>query len=358
MELALVIGGVAVALTVVLISTGWWRSALILFRIPAHSMTVERLGLRVTVPEDIHRVDTILQNFVGGFNRMITAASYRKCQDDCDALPSEHRPFAHEGVAMGYMLHFLRFDPAAFERRLVRRRPGYRYLYYVGLGFWAGMRRQHPRRLIRMVGGLDPLHRYLCFDGYGFRYAFLDYLKRPDSIRALDRFDGYAVHAAYQGVGRAFYFLFMNDADLLVEHIDGLGRFAHNAAAGAGLAAAFVHTDRLEVARTLARKLPESWQPHFQLGMCFGLKARAIADPEQFAKNSELWDGPEREAVHRSIEACDEIEARVRAGGGDDGYRRWREQVTLWMTERIQYPLASVRKSIRPVHSSAMAAHA
>ena len=37
---------------------------------------------------------------------------------------------------MDYMLrHLFRFDPKDFEDQLVKHRPEYRYLYYVGLGF-------------------------------------------------------------------------------------------------------------------------------------------------------------------------------------------------------------------------------
>ncbi len=46
-------------------------------------------------------------------------------------------------------------------------------------------------------------------------------------IRQVDRLnelEGYARSAAYQGVGRAFYFLFMDDHDALIEHAAKLER--------------------------------------------------------------------------------------------------------------------------------------
>ncbi len=187
---------------------------------------------------------------------------------------------------MGYTLrHLFRYDAATFEERVVKPRPEFRYLYYVGLGFWSGMRNHSPRRLARSVDGLDPLHRYLCYDGYGFKTAFFDYRTHANSLRRLDRLDGYAINAAYQGVGRAFFFLYMDQPDLWTEHVAKLGAYSKDAAAGAGLAAVFVHPDQLERARAFAMRLPAAWRPHYHLGMCFGLKARSINDLDRFERD-------------------------------------------------------------------------
>ncbi len=312
-------------------------------------MTVERLGLLVTQASNIDRVNTILGSFAGGFNSMITARSYKACRGYCNSLPVLYRPFAHEGLAMGYTLrHLFRYDPGGFEERVVKPNPEFRYLYYVGLGFWSGMRNHGPQRLARIVSGLDPLHRYLCYDGYGFKYAFFDYRNDPGCLRRLDQLDGYAVNAAYQGVGRAFFFLYLDRPELFTEHIATLGPHAEDAAAGAGLAAVFVNPDRLERGRELALKLPEAWHGHFQLGMCFGLKARSINDIDQFESDLDREDARAADAIRASIRECDRIELLVRSQQGEDGYREWRRRVTEWMSRHIEYPLVSVLGSTRP----------
>ena len=341
--------GLMFVATGVALVTGCWRWVFSVFRIAPRRMTVERCKLHVSAPETVDRVNTILKSFAGGFNRMITARSYKACWGYCDSLPVLYRPFAHEGMAMGYTLrHLFRYDAANFEERVVKPRPEFRYLYYVGLGFWSGMRNHSPGRLARIVDGLDPLHGYLCYDGYGFKTAFFDYRNDANSLRRLDRLDGYATHAAYQGVGRAFFFLYMDQPDLWAEHVEKLGAYAKDAAAGAGLAAVFVHPDRLERARTFAMRLPAVWRPHYHLGMCFGLKARSINDLDQFERDMARLEPRMREAVHASIRECDRIELLVRSEQGENGYETWRNRVTNWMASRIEYPLASVRVPRRP----------
>ncbi len=320
--------------------TGWWRKVFLPFCIRPSRMTVRRLGLQVTDPDDIERVDSILESFAGGFNQMIAGRSESDWNSYCESQSAFLRPFAEEGAAMGYTVRRLfRYDPADFESRIIKPRPGFRYLYYVGLGFWSGMRKHSARRVAQIVKGLDPLHSYLCYDGYGFKRAFFDYPHNRDALNVLNAFDGYARNAAYQGVGRALHFLFMGRWDLVIERIAAMGDHAIDAAAGVGLAAAFVNPDRLEREFDLGRQLPEEWQPHFHLGLCFGLKARSINDLDEFDRNLALLPPDTQQAIRASIRECDRVELLVRADGQPDAYRRWRERVTGWMTANIEFPL-------------------
>lgn len=388
MGLEVLIIVVAVACAIGLTATGYWRLAFAPFTIRRGQMTVKRLGLRVESADDVERVNTILGTFAGGFNVMLTAPSESAWRAHLESLPTLYRPFGEEGVAMGFIPRQLfRFDAERFEEQLVKAGPEFRYLYYVGLGFWSGMRNHKPQKLIRIAERLDPLHRLLCFDGYGFKVAFFDHPKDKDALRRLDAFPGYARHAAYQGVGRAFFFRFMADRERLIREIDALGDCAADAAAGFGLAAAFVNPDRLEVGRGLAAAMPEAWRDHVHLGLCFGLKARAINDLTQFEHDLSALPSDIQHAVSASIRECDRVEllirdelrnelhderrapntteprtecnpdlsgvrANVRARRPADrpaddqygnGYKRWRQRVTDWMAENIEYPLAGVR---------------
>jgi len=342
-------GYVALAIVLgasLLVGTGWWRVAFALFAIPPQRLTVQRLDLLVTLPRDVERINMILPGFARGFNAMITAPSEAGWRSYCESLPVLCQPFAHEGAAMGYTLrHLFRYNPADFEERLVKQQPEFRYLYYVGLGFWSGMRNHDARKLSRVVHGLDPLHRYLCYDGYGFKHAFFDYPKDADRLGRLDLLEGYARNVAFQGVGRAFFFLFMGRPEVLVEHVGTLGVHAADAAAGVGLAVAFVNPDRLEVAQELAVKMPSEWHDHIHLGMCFGLKARSINNVEQFERDMARLDSFVQEAVYTSIRECDRVELLMRAEEEVDGYQRWREAVAEWMADHIRYPLAGVKSS-------------
>jgi hypothetical protein len=333
---------------ILLILSGGWRLAFSVFKIPRSRMTIERLGLIVKSPEATERVAGVLTHFAGGFNAMITRPSRRGWERYCDGLPVYYRPFAQEGAAMGHTLRRLfRCDPTVFEAQVVNRRPECRYLHYVGLGFWSGMRNHSPQHLMRVVNGLDALHGSLCYDGYGFKYGFFDYLKDPGCHNRFKLFEGYARNVAYQGLGRSFWFLFMEDHEDLIEHIGRLGDYAPDTAAGLGLAAVFVYPDRLDVAQAVGAQLPAEWHDDFHLGVCFGLKARLLNDPNQFDDDLSRMDAGTREAARASIRACDRTENRIRSERVPDAYRCWREEVAQWMADHIAYPLAGMKAAVR-----------
>ncbi len=345
-----IFGGIGVAAAAALALSGRWRVLLLPARIPARKMTVRRLRLLVSDAADVERIDGILSHFAAGFNTALTAVSDRTWRVFCDSLEPLYQPFAHEGAAMAYLpRHLFRFDPEHFERTIVKPAPGFRYLHYVGLGFWWGMRRTAPARVAESVRPLDVLHRYLCFDGYGFTQAFFHDRRRPDALRRLDAFPGYARNAAYQGAGRALYFLYHSDPEALMTRLEGLGDMAAEAAGGVGLAAAFVNPDRLEKALALAERFPPGWRAHVHLGLCFGLKARSINDVGWFEENVSRLPADVQEAIRASIRECDRVELRVRdAVRGDatiTGYRRWRETVAEWMMREISYPLRGLQRA-------------
>ncbi|MCK4660056.1 MAG: DUF1702 family protein [Phycisphaerae bacterium] len=331
---------------VVLLVSGWWRLVFVPFRIRPARMTVDRLGLAVG-RADMERVNGVLSHFAGGFNAMLISPTWSGWRSYGNSCPVLFRPFAHEGAAMGYTPRRLfRCRPEEFEASVVKYQPAMRYMYYVGLGFWSGMRDHSPQRLGCIVDALDPLHGCLCYDGYGFKYGFFDYLKDPDIVWRFDKLEGYARNVAYQGLGRSFWFLFMGDHGLLIERISMLGDYAPDVAAGLGLASVFVFPDRLEVSRGLGMELPETWHDDFHLGMCFGLKARSICHPEQFERDLGRLESGVRAAVCASVQECDRIEEQLRAEQCEDGYQRWRGLVSRWMANHIEFPLAGLKSSV------------
>jgi hypothetical protein len=358
--MAYVLGIFVCAAVIAVALTGGWRLAFAVFAIRPARMTVERLRLSISDAGDIARVNSILRSFITAFNRAIARPRADAWINYCNSLPPFLQPFAHEGGAMGYTLRRLfRYDPRHFEHTVVRPRPEFRYLYYVGLGFWSGIRKHGPAQLERIAGRLDLLHGYLVFDGYGFARTFFKSRTNPAVFDELNSLPGYARNAAYQGVGRALYFLHMGDVTQLLASLAQLGPHSTDAAAGVGLAAVFVHPDRLDAARRLAEQMPAAWRPHYHLGMCFGLKARSINDLAELERNLAPLAQAIQDSVWAGIRECDRVELLVRAEPGECGYRTWRERVTAWMDQHIEYPLAGVRESRAggPVYSG-MAHHA
>lgn len=331
---------------IALVRTGAWRFVFLPFTIRAGRMTVDRLGLIVHAPEDITRVNSILGAFAGGFNATITGRTKSIPQAYCESQPPLLRPFAEEGVAMGYTLRNLfLFRPDEFERDVVKPMPEFRYLYYVGLGFWSGMRGHSAQRMESIADKLDLMHKYLCYDGYGFKHGFFDHPKDPACLGRLDALGGYARNAAYQGVGRSFYFRFMAEPQRMIDEIRKLGVHAGDVASGVGLAAAFVNPDRLEVALRFAKKLPQEWHADFHLGMCFGLKARSINNLDRFQRDMSRLDPCVSGAVFASIRECDRVELVVRTEMTGNDYFRWRDRVTKWMVGHIEYPMAGLKSA-------------
>lgn len=337
---ALVMLGGAMGLLV----SGRWRMVFALFRVQASAMTWERRGLRVRDAESRDRVNAILQTFVEAFNMMITARNSATWQTFCESRPPLLRAFAEEGIAMGYRLRRLGlWNARAFEQALVAPRQAFVYLHYVGLGFWSGMRNHSPQQVAATAAPLDALHRYLCFDGYGFQRAFFDAPRNPQALDVLTELPGYAANAAFQGVGRALWFRYMDDHDALIAAIEALGLYAADGAAGAGLAATFVNPDRLHIPMVLGHKLPAQLQPHFHLGMCFACKARDLNDPEWFSAALGKTSREQRAAIRASIAACDRIESDVRAELPVEPYGEWRRRMTEWLTRSIEFPMAAVQ---------------
>ncbi len=338
------IGALVTGAAVYLVQGSRWRGVMKLFAIRETTMTLERLGFDVTTEEHRAKVEGVLQHFAGGFNRMICDARFASWKDYCNALPSFYRPFAHEGAAMGYPLRRLgMYSGEAFEAEVVRAFPQYRYLYYVGLGFWGGMRGFTPSRMCSLTRELDPLYRYLCYDGYGFKHGFFGE-RQGKAVAPLMRLEGYARHAAFQGLGRSLYFHYMDaDPEVLVDRLRELNEYGADAASGVGLASVFINDEQLDVAIDLAARMDAAWQPAVQQGMCFGLKARCINDVERFENWMQNQPACRQEAVYTAIRECDRIELQVRDEGREDAYRQWRERLAFWMEAHVDYPLGPMK---------------
>ncbi len=322
-----------------LTATSAWRWMLRPLCIRPHTMSAAKLGFQLADSQDRDLVNGVCGAFAGGFNAMIASPSAEGWSRFADGQPTLFQPFAQEGAAMGYSLrHLGRFSADRFERDMVARYPGYRYLHYVGLGFWHAMRDRPPEQLERIVDQLDPLHAMLCWDGYGFKFGFFDYEDQTKWKTRFDRLEGYARNVAYQGLGRSLWFRFMGRTDDLIKHLYALGPHVFDGASGVALAAVFTTIDRPQRAFDALRQMPEPWHTDILLGMCFAYQARSINHPDFFEQALRALDAHRRVAVRDAIERCDEVEGAVRHRGGPDGYRRWRQALKPWLAQHVRFP--------------------
>ncbi len=222
--------------------------------------------------------------FLGGYNTMLRTASIDEVARQGLAVEAHFRPFFFEGAAMGYLPRgwlSAGYDARSVERDLHAMHPDYRYLYYVGLGFWFGMR--HPRdpsRIERLAPYLDPIYLPLCYDGFGFKTGFFDFPTRPGALRRLDRVPAQYRAAAWQGFGRALFFVYMDDPegfDRLRDRLPAAHR--EDLETGRALALAFTGVDH--PARLLAHldaAVDDRQRAARLLGITWALTAREMTD--------------------------------------------------------------------------------
>jgi hypothetical protein len=165
--------------------------------------------------------------------------------------------------------------------------PDFRYLYYVGLGFWLAMR--HPRRPLaieRLGEHLNPMYVPLCYDGFGFKVGFFDYPGRPEARRLLDRCPAERRAAIYQGFGRALFFVHMDDEAAFRRERDAAGgEHREDMELGRSLALAFTSVDRPEIIAAHVAAAPDEADLRARLtGVTWALTARAMNDAIYFRR--------------------------------------------------------------------------
>ncbi len=324
--------------------TGHWRVMLRPFCIREPAMTVDRLGFVATDDRDIERIHGVCHAFAGGFNRRVASQSPDDWRGFVDDLPELYRPFGEEGAAMGFPLRALwGFSPTGFESAVVEPRSMYCYLHYVGLGFWAAMRRQRPKRLADCVSQLDPLHGMLCWDGYGFKFGFFNDDRQQEILTRFRDLPGYAANVAHQGYGRSLWFRFMGEHDRLFDAVRATGPFANDTASGVGLAMAFTMIDRLDRIMGVLEEAPIAWRADIAQGMTFAFKARQLAAPEAFDRWIANQPADRIRCIHDALDACDAIEARIRRGQVQNAYESWRAELNVWLAENIEFPFVARR---------------
>jgi hypothetical protein len=253
---------------------------------------IDRRAARFAIgrPEGRRLVARLGEAFIGGYNATLRLESLRQVAEQGAAVDPHFRPFFFEGAAMGYLPRgylFSGFTPKSAERDLLEMHPDFRYLYYVGLGFWLAMR--HPRRPLaieRLGEHLNPMYVPLCYDGFGFKVGFFDYPGRPEARRLLDRCPAERRAAIYQGFGRALFFVHMDDEAAFRRERDAAGgEHREDMELGRSLALAFTSVDRPEIIAAHVAAAPDEADLRARLtGVTWALTARAMNDAIYFRR--------------------------------------------------------------------------
>lgn len=266
----------------------WGRLRLRLLGLPFEELLAERRGFRVPGPEAAEHQARIVGAFWIGYHAALADPAPLAIRRATGRIECGWRGYAYEGVGMALTL----LD--GLTPRLPRRRrsgepvrrleallagPGrtYRYVLYIGMGFTLARLRRRPRRALKR---LDPLCRWLVFDGFGFHHGFY---ARPGahaagSVPVPRRLAGYARRSFDQGVGRSLWFVQGMEAGAVAGAVEGFPEARRaDLWSGVGLAAVTAggapEPDLLELASRSGR-----WRGHLLQGAAFGATARDEAD--------------------------------------------------------------------------------
>ena len=206
-----------------------------------------------------------------------------------EGVAAHYRPFYFEGAALGYLprgYYTAGFDLARAESVLLAMEPRQRYLYYVGLGFWYGVRHaRRPERLRELTARLPPLYAPLCLDGFGFKIGLFDAPRDRRAIECFGRAGTAERPFLYQGLGRSMFFHSLHDPsefERQAERLDPERR--GDLEFGGALALGFTHVDRPERIVLHVDQAPSAARRADRLtGITWALTAREMTNPTYFA---------------------------------------------------------------------------
>jgi len=188
----------------------------------------------------------------------------------------DDRGFAYEGAGMALaLLDFLvPWGRGRLRRFLAGPGRSHVYIVHVGAG-WALARLPIP--VDRLLGGLDPVFRWLALDGYGFHQGFFHSPQAVLRQRVPRRLTGYARRVFDQGVGRSLWFVEGADPGRIAGDIRAFPAARRpDLWSGIGLACAYAGgVDRATLSALCLAAGPA--RPALAQGVAFAAKARLWA---------------------------------------------------------------------------------
>ena len=172
-----------------------------LFGIDAAEASFASGGSVPAEPARQQRLEQIGGTFVAGYNAAVrTRRSGRDRRRSGARSPDESSGFAFEGAAMGFALLDLvsPWRSRRFARFLAGVAGPHVYMAHVGAG-WA-LARTSPK-LVWRLGKLDPLLRWLMFDGYGFHAGYFHHARIDRPAAPPQRAAGIRAQCVRPGIG-------------------------------------------------------------------------------------------------------------------------------------------------------------
>lgn len=240
----------------------------------------ELRGFHVDSPERADRLAAVGATFLDGYHAALEDSTPAALAAILEArVERGWRSFAFEGAGMGLALQDTLLPrppwrPSRLQDFLAGPAHAHRYLVLVGAG-WTFARL--PRRYGSALAGLDPVLRWLAFDGYGFHQGYFDGRHSIERRRVPRRLRGYARRVFDQGLGRSLWFVMGMSPERIAAAIDSFPEARRGDLwSGAGLACAFAGGLPSERVVDL-RRLAGEWAGHAAQGAAFAARARVEA---------------------------------------------------------------------------------
>ena len=244
--------------------------------IPPEEATFERRGFTGGNPASRIRLEQVGTSFLRGYNAAIDEDELEPLVRRLNEVDEGFRGFAFEGAAMGLAIRdgLTLWRSKRLETLLAGPGSAHVYMVHVGAG-WALGRIKWPMR--RVMASLDPLLRWLVFDGYGFHEGYFHWRKYVFNLARPGGLSGYALRVFDQGLGRSLWFVHGADTETLPATIEAFPRTRHSDLwSGVGLACTYaggVNETELQALRCAAGR----YAPHMAQGAAFAAKARQRA---------------------------------------------------------------------------------
>ena len=261
------------------------RLRLRLLGLTFEELLAETRGFRVSGPAAAEHQARIAAAFWLGYHGSLADPRPETIVRTVEGIERGWRGYAWEGVGMVLaMLEALELRLASRRRAggrlgalLAGRSRGVRYLVYLGVGAAVARFRLPTRRLLL---ALDPLCRWLVFDGFGFHEGFFAPAKSLGAVPVPvpRRLAGYARRAYDQGLGRSLWFVHGMDAAAIEGAVAAFPEARRGDLwAGVGLASAYAGGAPPRLLPELARR-PGRWRADLLQGVAFAATARVEGD--------------------------------------------------------------------------------
>ena len=303
------------------------------FGLHAEETSYGRRGFRGATREMRQRLEQIGDTFLDGYHAALRFGASRELTARLAATELELRGFAYEGAAMGLAL-LDSLTPWTDRVLTFMRSEGERHIYMVHVGVgWIWARLPYflqPHR----SSGLDPLLRWLAYDGWGFHEGFFRWPKYVAGQTAPHRVQGYARRVFDQGLGRSFWFVNGGNPAWIKRTICEMSPERQSDLwSGIGLASAYAGM----VGEEILNELLEAAGKHraaLRQGAVFALKARQrarnLTDYQDLAAHI-LCGMAAREAAQLADDTLKELiepgSAARATGASEPVYESWRKAI-------------------------------